>query len=237
MASGTTTVPARAGSCPPAAIYGFAAGVRSVASPQKWGRQSYRMDFTPSKIIAIKRALETNVKEEAKERMVAVHASPATFPEQAKSSAARLRALVRILQSREEIPTGSPGPEEPRPFAASISQAGRAPQWELRMIEYAERAYSRAMKLAEMLVKSKSEEEAREEAKSLIALCDRCGREMRPGHKNPFGYVGEQFAEHLRPAAARYLESKVDVVAAEEALRTALFRIDNAIRPFRGRQT
>jgi hypothetical protein len=201
-----------------------------------YGRKCHR-DFTPSEIIAIKRALETNVKEEAKERMVAVHASPATFPEQAKSSAARLRALVRILQSREEIPTGSPGPEEPRPFAASISQAGRAPQWELRMIEYAERAYSRAMKLAEMLVKSRSEEEAREEAKSLIALCDRCGREMRPGHKNPFGYVGEQFAEHLRPAAARYLESKVDVVAAEEALRTALFRIDNAIRPFRGRQT
>jgi len=47
----------------------------------------------------------------------------------------------------------------------------------------------------------------------------------------------EQFADHLGPAAARYLESKVDVVAAEEALRTALFRIDNAIRPFRGRQT
>jgi hypothetical protein len=172
-------------------------------------------------------ALEPNVKEEAKERMIAVHASPAKFPEQAKSGAARLRALVRILQSREEIPPGSPGPEEPGSFAASISQPGRAPPWELRMIEYAERAYSRAMK----------QEEAREEAKSLIALCDRCGREMRPGHKNPFGYVGEQFAEHLRPAAARYLESKVDVVAAEEALRTALFRIDNAIRPFRGRQT
>jgi hypothetical protein len=93
------------------------------------------------------------------------------------------------------------------------------------MIEYAERAYSRAMKLAEVLVKSRSEEEAREEAKSLIALCDRCGREMRPGNKNPFGYVGEQFAEHLGPAGARYLESKVDVIAAEEALRTALFRI------------
>jgi hypothetical protein len=104
------------------------------------------------------------------------------------------------------------------------------------MIEYAERAYSRAKKLSEALVKFRSEEEAREEARSLIALCDRCGREMRPGNKNPFGYVGEQFAEHLRPAAARYLESKVDVIAAEEALRTALFRIDNAIRPFRGRQ-
>jgi hypothetical protein len=105
------------------------------------------------------------------------------------------------------------------------------------MIEYAERAYSRAKKLSEALVKCRSEEEAREEARSLVALCDRCGREIRPGHKNPFEYVGEQFAEHLRPAAARYLESKVDVVAAEEALRTALFRIDNAIRPFRGRQT
>ena len=33
------------------------------------------------------------------------------------------------------------------------------------MIEYAARAYSRAMKLAEVLVKSRSEEEAREEAK------------------------------------------------------------------------
>jgi hypothetical protein len=208
-----------------------------VASPQKWGRQSYRMDFTPSEIIAIKSAPEPNVKEEAKERMIAVHASPAKFPEQDKSNAARLRALARVLQSREDIPPGSPGPEEPGPFTASISQVGQRPPWELRMIEYAERAYSRAMKLAEVLVKSRSEEEAREEAKSLIALCDRCGREMRPGNKNPFGYVGEQFAEHLRPAAARYLESKVDVVAAEEALRTALFRIDNAIRPFRGRQT
>jgi hypothetical protein len=43
-------------------IYGFATGVRSVASPQKWGRQSYRMDFTPSKIIAIKRALEPSAR-------------------------------------------------------------------------------------------------------------------------------------------------------------------------------
>jgi hypothetical protein len=179
-----------------------------------------------------------NVKEEAKERIMAVQGSPAKFPEQAKSNVARLRALARILPSREDIKPGSPGPQEPGSFAASISQAGRAPPpWELRMIEYAERAYSRAMKLAEVLVKSKSEGEAREEAKSLIALCDRCGREMRPGHKNPFGYVGEQFAEHLRPAAARYLESKVDVLPAEEALRTALFRIDNAIRPLRGRQT
>jgi hypothetical protein len=50
------------------------------------------MDFTPSEVIAINCALETNVKEEAKERMVAVHASPAKFPEQGKSSAARLRA-------------------------------------------------------------------------------------------------------------------------------------------------
>jgi hypothetical protein len=164
------------------------------------------------------------------------HASPAKFPEQAKSNAAKLRALVRMLQSREDIQPPSPGPQEPGPFAASVSQAGRRPPWELRMIEYAERAYSRAKKLSEALVKFRSEEEAREEARSLIALCDRCGREMRPGNKNPFGYVGEQFAEHLRPAAARYLESKVDVIAAEEALRTALFRIDNAIRPFRGRQ-
>ena len=200
-----------------------------MASPQKWAHRSYRRDFTPSEIIAIKCALEPNVKEEAKERMIAAHATPGKSPERAKSNAARLRTLVRILQSREEIPPGSPGPEEPGPFAGSISQPGRAPPWELRMIEYAERAYSRAMKLAEVLVKSRSEEEAREAAKSLIALCDRCGREMRPGHKNPFGYVGEQFAEHLRPAAARYLVSKVDVVAAEEALRTALFRIDNAI--------
>jgi hypothetical protein len=192
---------------------------------------------TPPEIIPIKRALEPNVKEEAKERIIAAHASPAKFPEQAKSNAARLRALVSILQSREDIQPGSPRPQEPGPFAASISQAGRTPPWELRMIEYAERAYSRAMKVAEVLVKSRSEEEAREEAKSLIALCDRCGREMRPGNKNPFGYVGEQFAAHLRPAAARYLESKVDVIAAEEALRTALFRIDNAIRPFRGQQT
>jgi hypothetical protein len=30
--------------------------------PQKWGRQSYRMDFTPSKIIAIKRALEPSAR-------------------------------------------------------------------------------------------------------------------------------------------------------------------------------
>ena len=110
------------------------------------------MDFTPPEIITINWALETNVKEEAKERMVAVHASPAKFPEQAKSSAARLRALVRILQSREETPPGSPGPEEPGPFATSVSQVGRRPPWELRMIEYAERAYSRAMKLAEVLV-------------------------------------------------------------------------------------
>jgi hypothetical protein len=154
-----------------------------VASPQKLGRQSYRMDFTPSEIIAIKRALEPNVKEETKERMIAVHASPGKSPEQAESNAARLRALVRMLQSREDIQPGSPGPEEPGSFAASISQAGRTPPWELRMIEYAERAYSRAMKLAEVLVKSRSEGEAREEAKSLIALCDRCGREMRPGHK------------------------------------------------------
>jgi hypothetical protein len=151
------------------------------------------MDFTPSEIIAIKRALEPNVKEETKERMIAVHASPAKSPEQAKSNAARLRALVGMLQAREDIPPGSPGPEEPGPFTASISQVGQRRPWELRMIEYADRAYSRAMKLAEVLVKSRSEEEAREEAKSLIALCDRCGREMRPGHKNPFGYVGEQF--------------------------------------------
>jgi hypothetical protein len=65
----------------------------------------------------------------------------------------------------------------------------------------------------------------------------RATRAQCPANKNPFRYVGEQFAEHLRPAAARYLESKVDVIAAEEALRTALFCIDNAIRPFRGRQT
>jgi hypothetical protein len=44
------------------------------------------MDFTPSEIIAIKRALEPNVKEEAKERMIAVHASPVKFPEQAKAT-------------------------------------------------------------------------------------------------------------------------------------------------------
>jgi hypothetical protein len=207
-----------------------------VASPQKCVRQSYRKDSTPSEIIAIKR-LGPNVKEDAKEWMTDAHASPAKFPEQGKSNAARLRALVRILQPREEIQPGSPGPQEPEPSAASISRVGRRAAWELRMIEYAERAYSRAKKLSEALVKFRSEEEAREEARSLIALCDRCGREMRPGNKNPFGYVGEQFAEHLRPAAARYLESRVDVIAAEEALRTALFRIDNAIRPFRGRQT
>jgi hypothetical protein len=201
------------------------------------GSQSYRRDSTPSEIVATKRALEPNVKEEAEEGMIAAHASPAKFPEQAKSSAAKLRALVRILQSREDIQPRSPGPQEPGSFAASFSQSSRPPPWELRMIEYAERAYSRAKKVSEALVKCRSEEEAREEARCLIALCDRCGREMGPGNKNPFGYVGEQFAEHLRPAAARYLESKVDVIAAEEALRTALFRIDNAIRPYRGRQT
>jgi hypothetical protein len=113
-----------------------------VASPQKWARQSCRKDFTPSEIIAIKRALEPNVKEEAKERMIAVHASPAKFPEQTKSNAVRLRALVRILQSRENIQPERPGPQEPGSFAASISQGGRRPAWELRMIEYAERAYS-----------------------------------------------------------------------------------------------
>jgi Zinc-binding dehydrogenase len=123
--------------------------------------------------------LEPNVKEEAKERMVAVHASPAKFPEQAKSSAARLRALVRILQSREEIPTGSPGPKEPGPFAVSNSQPGRAPQWELRMIEYAERAYSRAMKLAEVLVKSRSEEDKVLELIGATTLLDslRCAKQ------------------------------------------------------------
>jgi hypothetical protein len=49
------------------------------------------------------------VKEEAKERMIAAHASPPTFPEQAKNNAARLRALVSILQSWEKIPPGRPG--------------------------------------------------------------------------------------------------------------------------------
>jgi hypothetical protein len=48
-----------------------------VASPPKWTRRSYRRDFTPSEIIAIKRALEPNVKEEAKEWMIAAHASAA----------------------------------------------------------------------------------------------------------------------------------------------------------------
>jgi hypothetical protein len=168
------------------------------------GSQPYRRDSTPSEIIATKRALAPNVKEEAEEGMIAAHASPAKFPEQAKSSAATLRALVAVLQSREDIQPGSPGPQEPGPFAASISQGGRRPPWELRMIEYAERAYSRAKQQSEALVKCRSAEEAREEARSLIALCDRCGREMRPGNKNPFGYVGEQFAEHLRPAAAGY---------------------------------
>jgi hypothetical protein len=199
-------------------------------------RQSYRKNFTPSEIIAIKR-LGSTVKEDAKEWMIGARASPAKLPVQAKSNAARLRELVGILQPREDIQPGRHGPQEPGSFAPTIPQVRRRPPWELRMIEYAERAYSRAKKLSEALIKSGSEEEAREEAKSLIALCDRCGREMRPGNKNPFGYVGEQFAEHLRPAAARYLESKVDVLAAEETLRTALFRIDNAIRPFRGRQT
>jgi hypothetical protein len=131
---------------------------------------SYRRDSTPSENIAIKRALEPNVKEEAKERMIGAQASPAKLPDQAKSNAAKLRALARIPQSREDIQPGRPGPQEPVPLAASISQAGRTPAWELRMIEYAERAYSRAKKLSAALVKCRSEEEAREEARSLIAL-------------------------------------------------------------------
>jgi hypothetical protein len=69
---------------------------------------SYRRDSTPSENIAIKRALEPNVKEEAKERMIGAQASPAKLPDQAKSNAAKLRALARIPQSREDIHRDAP---------------------------------------------------------------------------------------------------------------------------------
>lgn len=53
----------------------------------EFAENAQRKDFTPSEAVAIARALEPIEKEAAKERMVAAHASPGKFPEQARGNA------------------------------------------------------------------------------------------------------------------------------------------------------
>src|SRR6516165_12162741 len=53
----------------------------------EFAENTCRKDFTPSEAVAIKRALEPKEKAAAKVRMVAAHASPEKFSEQAKGNA------------------------------------------------------------------------------------------------------------------------------------------------------
>jgi N6-adenosine-specific RNA methylase IME4/ParB-like chromosome segregation protein Spo0J len=53
----------------------------------EYAENAFRKDFTPSEIVAIKRDLEPIEREKAKKRMVAAHASPEKFSEQAKGNA------------------------------------------------------------------------------------------------------------------------------------------------------
>lgn len=87
-----------------------------------------RKDFTPSEAVAIKRALEPEIKEAAKERMVAAHASPEKFSKQqagrAADKAASFTGLSRpTLQKAEAIVAAAEA--EPEKFGKLVEDMDR----------------------------------------------------------------------------------------------------------------
>jgi ParB-like chromosome segregation protein Spo0J len=98
----------------------------------EFAENAVRKDFTLSEAVAIKRALEPLEKAKAKERMVAAHASPEKFSEQAKGNALDKVATVvgkhrtTIAKAEAVVDAASAEPEKFGPLLEQMDRTGRA---------------------------------------------------------------------------------------------------------------
>src|SRR6516225_9425754 len=98
----------------------------------EFAENTCRKDFTLSEAVAIKRALEPLEKAKAKERMVAAHASPEKFSEQAKGNAldkvATVAGVHRTTLAKAEavVDAAEAEPEKFGPLLEQMDRTGRA---------------------------------------------------------------------------------------------------------------